>query len=53
MEPRLFDAISDYLRAHVRRQGHEHTDATFGVSRHTLWRFLERGQPSLCHIFRD
>ena len=45
MEPRLVDAIGDYLHAHVERHGRKATAAAFGVSRHTLWRFLERGQP--------
>ena len=45
MEPRLADAIGDYLRAHIERHGRKATAAAFGVSRHTLWRFLERGQP--------
>ena len=45
MEPRLVDAIDDYLHAHVERHGRGRTAAAFGVSRHTLWRFLERGQP--------
>ena len=45
MEPRLADAIGDYLHAHVERHGRGRTAAAFGVSRHTLWRFLDRGQP--------
>ncbi|MYA51944.1 MAG: hypothetical protein F4X89_00415, partial [Dehalococcoidia bacterium] len=44
MEPRLADAVGDYLRAHIERHGRKATAAAFGVSRHTLWRFLERGQ---------
>ena len=44
MEPRLADAIGDYLRAHIERHGRGGTAGAFGVSRHTLWRFLERGQ---------
>ena len=44
MEPRLADAIGDYLRAHIERHGRKATAGAFGVSRHTLWRFLERGQ---------
>ena len=43
MEPRLADAIGDYLRAHIERHGRKATAAAFGVSRHTLWRFIERG----------
>ena len=45
VEPELFYAISDYLLAHIERHGHARTAEAFGVSRHTLWRFLERGQP--------
>ena len=45
MERELIDAIGEYLHAHVERYGHGRTAAAFGVSRHTLWRFLERGQP--------
>ncbi|MCY4640730.1 MAG: hypothetical protein OXC94_10385, partial [Chloroflexi bacterium] len=41
----LLDAIAGYLLAHVERHGHARTAEAFGVSRHTLWRFLERGQP--------
>ena len=44
MEPRLADAIGDYLHAHIERHGRKGTAEAFGVSRHTLWRFLERGQ---------
>ena len=45
MERELFYAIGDYLLAHIERHGHGRTAEAFGVSRHTLWRFLERGQP--------
>ena len=45
MEPDLYYAIGDHLLAHVERHGHARTAEVFGVSRHTLWRFLERGQP--------
>jgi len=45
VEPELFYAIGDYLHAHIERHGHARTAEVFGVSRHTLWRFLERGQP--------
>ncbi len=44
MEPRLADAVGDYLRAHIERDGRKATAEAFGVSRHTLWRFLERSQ---------
>ena len=44
-DPTLIDAIGDYLLAHIERRGHARTAEAFGVSRHTLWRFLERGQP--------
>ena len=39
----LTDAIGDYVRAHQRRHGQAKTAEALGVSRHTLWRFLERG----------
>ena len=45
MERELIDAIGDYLHTHIERHGHTRTAKAFGVSRHTLWRFLERGQP--------
>jgi hypothetical protein len=45
VEPEIIDAIGDYLLAHIERHGHARTAEAFGVSRHTLWRFLERGQP--------
>lgn len=49
MEPELVDAIDDYLHAHIERHGHARTAEAFGVSRHTLWRFLELGQPGRRH----
>ena len=39
----LHNAIRDYVRAHQRRHGQKQTAETLGVSRHTLWRYLERG----------
>ena len=39
----LDDAIREYLRAYVLWRGIRQATATFGVSRHTLWRFLRRG----------
>ena len=39
----LDDAIRAYLRTYVLWRGIRQPTATFGVSRHTLWRFLERG----------
>ena len=39
----LDDAIREYLRTYVLWRGIRQATATFGVSRHTLWRFLERG----------
>ena len=41
--PDLKRAIRDYVRAHVRLHGRRKTAEHLGVSRHTLWRFLERG----------
>ena len=42
--PHLERAVRDYVRAHVRLHGQGKTAEALGVSRHTLWRFLERGQ---------
>ena len=36
-------AVRDYVRACERRHGRRKTAEDLGVSRHTLWRFLERG----------
>ena len=41
---RLERAVRDYVRAHAQLHGQRKTAEDFGVSRHTLWRFLERGQ---------
>ena len=43
LDPDLDDAIREYLRTYVLWRGIRQATATFGVSRHTLWRFLERG----------
>lgn len=42
--PELIDAIWDYLDACTKKHGHQRTAERFGVSRQTLWRFLERDQ---------
>ena len=42
-QPALTGAIGNYVRAHQRLHGQMKTAETLGVSRHTLWRFLERG----------
>ena len=39
----LGDAIRDYVDAHQRLHGQKRTAETLGVSRHTLWRYLEKG----------
>ena len=39
----LEDAIREYLRTYVLWRGIGQATETFGVSRHTLWRFLRRG----------
>lgn len=39
----LDNAIRDYVRAHQQRHGQKQTAEAMGVSRHTLWRYLERG----------
>ena len=36
-------AIGEYVRTYVLWHGRARAAETFGVSRHTLWRFLERG----------
>ena len=36
-------AIRDYVRAHEQLHGRRKTAEDLGVSRHTLWRFLEQG----------
>ena len=41
--PRLDRAIRDYVRAYAWLHGRRKTAEDLGVSRHTLWRFLERG----------
>ena len=43
LAPDLDDAIREYLRTYVLWRGIRQATETFGVSRHTLWRFLERG----------
>ena len=40
----LNSAIRDYVRTYVLWHGRAKATETFGVSRHTLWRFLERGR---------
>ena len=39
----LNDAIRSYVRTYVLWHGRQRAAEAFGVSRHTLWRFLERG----------
>ena len=41
--PELEKAIRDYVRAYVGKHGRRKAAEDLGVSRHTLWRFLERG----------
>ena len=41
--PDLMRGIRDYVRAYVWQHGRRKTAEDLGVSRHTLWRFLERG----------
>ena len=41
--PDLERAVRDYVRAYVWLHGQRKTAEDLGVSRHTLWRFLERG----------
>ena len=42
LDPELEDAIREYLRTYVVWRGIRQATETFGVSRHTLWRFLRR-----------
>lgn len=44
VEPELIEATGGYLHAHMDRHGHAQTAEAFGVSRHTLRRFLECAQ---------
>ena len=44
VDDELIDAIWDYLNASTRKHGHGRTAERFGVSRQTLWRFLDRDQ---------
>ena len=41
--PRLERAVREYVRAYAWRHGRRKTAEVLSVSRHTLWRFLERG----------
>ena len=40
----LIDATWDYLNLCTLKHGHQRTEERFGVSRQTLWRFLDRDQ---------
>ncbi len=42
--PDLRRAIESYVRAYASLHGRQRAAETFGVSYHTLWRFLERGR---------
>ena len=42
--PRLERAVREYVRAYASLHGRRKAAEHLGVSRHTLWRFLERGQ---------
>ena len=42
--PRLERAVRGYVRAYASLHGRRKTAVDLGVSRHTLWRFLERDQ---------
>lgn len=41
--PDLRRAVRGYVRAYLPLHGRRKTAEDIGVSRHTLWRFLERG----------
>ncbi len=42
--PRLDRAVREYVRAYAALNGRRTAAEDLGVSRHTLWRFLDRGQ---------
>ena len=42
--PRLERAVREYVRAYAALHGRRKAAEHLGVSRHTLWRFLERGE---------
>ncbi len=42
--PRLERAVREYVRAYASLHGRRKAAEHLGVSRHTLWRFLERGE---------
>jgi len=42
--PRLDRAVREYVRAYAALNGRRKAAEDLGVSRHTLWRFLDRGQ---------
>ena len=44
IDPDLFAPIWDYVHTHALHYGQKRTAQDFGVSRHTLWRFLSRFQ---------
>ena len=43
MDPELVSIIRDFVWHYVRRRGRQRTAEAFGVSRQTLWRYLEYG----------
>ena len=43
VEDDLDRSIRDYVHTYVRWRGRQKAMERFGVSRHTLWRFLDRG----------
>ena len=43
MHPELVRYIRDFVLYHVRRRGRQRTAEAFGISRQTLWRYLEYG----------
>ena len=50
MNPELASIIRDFVRHHAQRRGRQRTAEAFGVSRQTLWRYLEYGHMSLSQI---
>ena len=47
IDPDLFLPIWDYVRTHAKHYGQSRTAHDLGVSRHTLWRLLNRFQMGL------
>ena len=53
IDSKLIEPIRAYLRAYIWRHGHGKAAEAFGVCRHTLWRFLERGHVGRSCLMRS